>query len=390
MKILLAHNFYQQAGGEDAVVAHEQALLTRYGHHVDTLFVENSAISGISQRILTAWQTSYSRKSRAEMARAIARLRPDIVHVHNFFPLLTPSIYDACCDAGVPVVQTLHNYRLVCARGDFLRGNHVCETCLYGSPFNAALYRCYRGSRVGSLAVARMIARHRRSATWATKVNAFIALTDFARRKFIAGGLPPAKIEVKPNFVQDPGAADRPQSGEPPTALFVGRISEEKGIETLVRAWKGLNVSLVIAGDGPAASIVSNASLPRVRWLGRLSPDQISAWMRRAAFLVVPSIWYETFGMVVIEAFAHGVPVIASRIGALAELVDEGRTGRLFEPGNIEELRKLIEWAEQSPEALQAMGRAARATYEEKFTPERNYNMLMHIYSRCLSDRSVA
>lgn len=384
MRVLLAHNQYQIAGGEDAVVRNEQSLLRRHGHYVRGVLVNNDNIVSLAKRLKAAWNVSYSGLYKSVVTQHIAALRPDVVHVHNFFPLLTPAIYDACAEQNVPVVQTLHNYRLMCVRGDFLRKGTICEDCLGGSAYQAVLHGCYRGSRLGSLAVAHMIESHRRKRTWATKVDRFIALTQFARQKFIAAGLPPERVVVKPNFVDDPGRRLNEGTHEHRTALFVGRLSGEKGIDTLIKAWRRLPLRLVVAGDGPSASAFDEAGLSNVIRLGAVPSWQVSASLQEADFLVVPSVWYETFGMVIIEAFAHGVPVIGSRIGAIAELVEDGVTGRLFAPGDADDLVATVEWAIDNPHLIRGMGRRARTVYEQKFSPDTNYRQLMSIYTSIL------
>jgi glycosyltransferase involved in cell wall biosynthesis len=388
LRILQVHNTYQQAGGEDAVVANEGALLSGRGHDVRLWSANNDEIEGAWAKLKTAWQVPYSHEARRDLAEAIAEFKPDVVHVHNFFPLLTPSIYDACRSAGVPVVQTLHNFRTICAGALLLRDGRPCEDCIGASPYQGALHGCYRGSRLGSLAVARMISRHRRQGTWQTKVDRFIALTDFAKAKFVEAGFPADKISVKPNFAVnlETRHVETARSG----ALFVGRLSMEKGIGTLLKAWRGLDVPLRIAGDGPLMSIVRGAGTLNVAPLGTLPPDAVSQEMARAAFLVMPSEWYETFGMVIIEAFCHGLPVIASRLGAMAEIVEDGVTGLAFTPGDPEDLSVKVRWASEHSEEMLEMGRTARRIYEAKYTPEVNYGQLFAVYEDAIRQNPAA
>lgn len=253
MRILLVHNEYRGPGGEDVVLANEHCLLIERGHAVHVAKVTNADISGWAAKARAAWYTSYRPQSRFWLAGNIQDFTPDVVHVHNFFPLLTPAIYDACFDAGVAVVQTLHNYRTVCANGLLLREGRPCEDCILGSPYQAVLHRCYRGSRLGSWTVARLIQVHRSRNTWRDKVTRFIALTRFARSKFVEAGLPAEKIVVKPNFVPDPGP---PTNDSRQGALFVGRLAPEKGITTLLRAWATVDASLTVVGDGPLRRLV--------------------------------------------------------------------------------------------------------------------------------------
>ena len=386
MRILQAHNLYQQAGGEDAVVANEAKLLTDHGQEVRLWSVDNAAITGPWAKLRTAWQVPYSHTARRRVAAAIAEFAPDVVHVHNFFPLITPSVYDACRDAGVPVVQTLHNYRTICAGALLLRNGRPCEDCIGGSPYQGALHGCYRDSRLGSLAVARMIDRHRGQGTWRTKVDRFIALTAFAKAKFGEAGFPAEKIAVKPNFVEDAGT--RAPEGDRNGALFVGRLSSEKGIGTLLTAWRDLDVPLRIAGDGPLMSMAQGTASRNVVPLGKLPPEAVNREMTRAAFLVMPSDWYEGFPVTLAEAFCRGLPVIASRLGAMAEIVEDRVTGLHFAPGDAHDLAAKARWAADHPEEMRRMGANARRAYEAKYTPEVNFQQLVVIYEAAVQERA--
>jgi glycosyltransferase involved in cell wall biosynthesis len=304
-----------------------------------------------------------------------------VVHAHNLFPRFTPSVYDACNELGVPVVQTLHNYRNICAGALLYRKERACEDCIGHSPVPAVLHGCYRESRVGTLAVAGMIELHRRRRTWHTKVNRFIALSQFSRGRFIAAGFPAELITVKPNFVFDPGAPPANVAGGRRGGLFVGRLSAEKGIETLLTAWRNLSVPLRIVGDGPLRSRIASEKLPHVELLGKLSPEGVAAEMRRAAFLIVPSVVYENCPMVLIEAYANGLPVIASRIGAVAEMVDEGVTGLLFAPGEPDALAAAVKVADASEIACERWSTGARAAYLARYENEANYRQLIATYA---------
>jgi glycosyltransferase involved in cell wall biosynthesis len=385
MKILLVHNTYQQPGGEDVVFSQERQLLERAGHQVLTYCRSNWEIAGYSAVKLVALvgRMAWATDSRREIASLLHRHKPDLVHVHNTFLMVSPSIYSACEEARIPVVQTLHNYRLLCPAAIFFRLGRVCEECSEHSLWRGVLHGCYRDSRAETSAVALMLAVHRWRRTWAWQVNCFIALCEFSRQKFIEGGIPTEKITVKPNFVfADPGC--RAQSGE--YALFIGRLSPEKRVITLLAAWQRLlvHIPLRIAGSGPEHEFLKaeakQAGLSDVRFLGQLSRDEVIAALKGARFLVFTSEWYENFPMTIAEAFACGVPVICSRLGAMQEIVVDGRTGLHFTPGNAGDLAAKVEWAWAHPEEMAAMGRAARAEYEAKYTAERNYQMLMKIY----------
>lgn len=381
MRVLIVHNHYQYAGGEDTVVADEQALLEQHGWETRLWSVTNDVIAGPFAKIAAAWQASYSRSARDALAKAIVEFAPAVVHVHNFFPLLSPSVYDAC-GAGVAVVQTLHNYRTICPGGFLIRDGRPCEDCIGASPYQAAWHGCYRGSRVGSLPVARMVDVHRRRRTWSEKVDHFIALSAFSKGKFVAAGFPADRIAVKPNFAEDrPVAVSAARAG----ALYVGRLSSEKGIDTLLRSWNGLDVPLRLVGDGPLRGKVNNATGPSLVAVGRRPHIEVALEMARSAFLVLPSQVHETFGLVIVEAFCQGLPVIASRIGALAEIVEDGVTGLLFSCGDADDLAAKVRWAHGHPEAMRAMGATARKLYEKSYSPSVNFRQLTKIYDAAIA-----
>jgi glycosyltransferase involved in cell wall biosynthesis len=390
VKILVSHNAYQQRGGEDRVVEAETQLLeerghsiTRYTRHNDELR-ERGPLGTFTTGIETIWATD----SYQEVKRLIAQEKPDVVHFHNTFPLISPAAYYACAKAGVPVVQTLHNYRLLCPGAMLLRDGKVCEACLGRSvPWPGVIHGCYRGGRAATSSVAAMLTVHRAMGTWRKKVAVYVAQSEFARRKFIEGGLPAKRIVVKPNFVApDPGL--KQVRGE--FALYVGRLSEEKGIRLLLSAWRLLRdpIPLRIAGAGPlqeeAAAEICRMKQPRVELLGSLSPRRVIDLMHRASFLVVPSICFENFPLAVAEAFACGLPVIASRIGSLSEIIADGATGLHVLPGNAQDLAAKIAFAWEHPEILELLGRAARAEFEQKYQASSNYEMLMHVYETAL------
>lgn len=390
MRVLMLHNLYQQPGGEDVVVEQERVLLESQGHEVQLLTESNERIGGLGAYISTACNSIYSRSSGRTISKTIAEFRPDIIHVHNFFPLISPSAYFACERAGVPVVQTLHNFRIICPGATLFRSGHVCEDCLGRQvPWPGVRHKCYRENFLGSAAVATMISIHRGTGTWANKVSGYIALTRFARHKFISGGLPPAKLFIKPNFLlEDPGLGARDGN----FALFVGRLSPEKGVRTLISAWKSLpdKYFLKIVGSGPLErelrSIAGEHS--NMEFLGRLPRESVYALMDHAQFLVVPSEWYESFPVVVAEAFARGLPVIASNIGSLAELIDDGRTGFLFQPGNADELAFSVHRAFEHKDEMDSISQSARMEFQSKYTAQRNYESLMQIYSTVLQSKN--
>jgi glycosyltransferase involved in cell wall biosynthesis len=381
LKILLCHNFYQQPGGEDLCFAAEGSLLESQGHQVLRFTRHNDAIVRM-KRFDVAPRTLWNRDTFHGLRELIRRERPSVMHCTNIFPLISPAAYYAARAEGVPIVQSLHNYRLFCLNACFLRNDRVCEDCLgKGVPWPGVLHGCYRSSCTASAVVAAMLSLHRVMRTWVRMVDRYFTLTEFSRRKFIAGGLPAGRLAVKPNFIDpDPG----PGRGQGGYAVFIGRLSPEKGIQTLLSAWRriGGRLPLKIIGDGPLAESVKAAAMQTagIEWLGRRQPREVLALLGEAACLVMPSIVYETFGRTIIEAYAKGTPVVASRLGAMAELVHEGRTGLLFEPGNPSDLAVKIHALLEDREKCIGMRRGARREYEEKYTAETNYRMLMRIY----------
>lgn len=385
VKILQLHNLYQQPGGEDLVVADEARLLEARGHEVVRHTVHNDQVNSLSSLSL-GQRTIWSQPAYRDVRAAIARHQPQLLHVHNTLPLLSPSVYYAASAERLPVVQTLHNYRLTCPAALCFRNGLPCTECV-GSfiPWRAIRHACYRDSRTASAAVATMLSVHRLLGTW-DKPTVYIALTAFARDMFIEAGVPPDKLVVKPNFVDpDPGAG----TGSGDYAVFVGRLSAEKGIETLLRAWRvvGNQMRLLIVGDGPLASTVAAAThdLPSVTWLGRRDPFEILSLLQDAKFLLFPSESYETFGRTIVEAFATATPVIAAGHGAGAELVTDGVTGFHFRPRDPLDLAAKVLHLNSHPSVLVEMRAAARREFETRYTADINYQSLVAIYHRAIA-----
>jgi glycosyltransferase involved in cell wall biosynthesis len=389
MKVLIIHNSYQQPGGEDVVVSEESRLLESQGHTVLCYQRSNHEIEQMSnsQRLLMVKDIIYSEQSKREISQIISRERPDLVHVHNTFMMISPSVYEACRGANIPVLQTLHNFRLLCPGWNLCREGKICEECIEMGLWRGVWHGCYRNSHLMTGAVALVLQFHRMRGTWNDSVNGYVALSEFARQKFIDSGLPAEKIYVKPNFVgHDPGV--KKEGGK--YALFVGRLSPEKGIETLISAWGRMKipVPLVIVGDGPLRKSmeieVASQYFCGVTFKGWLSRERTLAAMKEAAFMVMPSVWYEGFPMSIVEAFACGTPVLCSRLGGMPEIVDDERTGLHFNSGDSEDLARKVEWAWNQPERIAEMGRAARKEYEKRYTAEKNYRSLMQIYEQTM------
>lgn len=358
----------------------EVALLRSKGHTVELFSKHNDAIASMP-KLMTAANTVWSGQVAAEFEGKLRLFQPDVVHVHNTFPLISPAIYWVSARLQLPVIQTLHNFRLMCPQAMFLRDGKVCEDCLGKLPWRGAARGCYRGSKLQSTVLVGMVTVHRAMGTWQNKVTRYIALNEFCRGKFIEGGLPAERIVIKPNFVDFESPAPAERKG----FLFVGRLSSEKGVDTLVNAQHQLSGSeLRVAGTGPDGALLDD--VPGLNALGALPMEQVRTEMSAALALVLPSIWYENFPRTLVEALGCGLPVIASRIGALAELVKDGETGLLFDPGNANDLARKMRWALDNRPAMAAMGRKARQQYEAEFTAERNYQQLIEIYESAISE----
>ena len=395
MKIVLVHNTYQWPGGEDVIVEQERDLLRSAGHQVLEYRRSNHEIvnGALVRQIAVAQRAVWSSGTFQDFRALLRQEKPDVVHVHNTFVMISPSIYWACAEENVPVVQTLHNFRFFCPQGTFLRDGKICEECVEHSLLRGVAYGCYHGSRIATGAAALVFAAHRWVGTWTNKIDCYIAVSQFARRKFAHAGLPPEKLVVKPHFVYpDPGA--RSCTGD--YAIFVGRFTSEKGLPTLLNAWSRINTSvpLMIVGDGPLRESLdaqaAKMNNSRMIFRGHLSRDATLAAVKGAKILLCASECYEQGPATVLEAFACGVPVIAPSLGPIDEVVDDGRTGLLFRAGDSAHLAEKIAWALSRDEQLQSMGKNARAKFEANFSASKNYTRLMEIYQRVISGRGYA
>ena len=399
MKILQCHNLYQMPGGEDRVVEDERQLLEDRGHQVITYTLHNDDVAQLSKPRLAAG-TIWSRRSAAQLADLVRRHRPDIAHFHNTLPLMSPAAYSAVRKLGVPVVQTLHNYRLLCPKATFFRDGKICEDCLDKSfKWPAIRHACYREDRAASATIAVMLSVHGQVGTYRRAVDAYIACSEFTREKMIQGGYPGQKIHYKPNFVpHDPGVGGG-RGGYP---LYLGRLSPEKGIDVLTGAWDRLaqthqnhpETPLHIVGQGPDESAIEQLQQrqPQVHHETWVSEPRLGQVLGDAGFLVLPTMNYEGFPKVIVEAYAHGLPVVATDVGAMSHVVQDGVTGRRFPYGDAEALARIVAELLADPEQLARLRRGARAAYEQHYTADANYRRLMQIYrqAREVFDRSAA
>lgn len=376
MKILILHNEYQQYGGEDTVVKNEVKILQDADHSVHVKIISNHQIKGIGSKLSAALGLVFSWKSYFAVKKLILEIRPDIVHVHNFFPLWSPSIFYACKSLNTPVILTLHNYRTLCPTALLMHDGEIIEKSITHGPWWTIPKRVYRGSLFGTFLLALMISIHKYLGTWNKQVSKFIVLTQFAKAKFSSAGFSENKIVVKPNFVDID--FNQNQKTLDATFLYVGRLSEEKGISTLKKAIEKDNaLKVTVVGTGPQVDELSHSNFHH---LGKQSLESVFKQMQKHMVLVMPSIWYEGFPMTLVEAYANGLPVIASRIGALEELVDHGVTGLLFDVGDPGSLAQAMQWALDHPQEMYQMGINARKKYEQSYTARNNLQQLENIY----------
>lgn len=403
MKILLIHNYYgsQSPSGENAVFNAEMQLLRKHGHQVIEYTRHSDEIRqlGWGGLLKAAVGIPWNPFSLRKIRQLIEKEQPDVMHAHNTFPLLSPAIFYAAHDTKTATVLTMHNYRLFCASAIVMRNDKPCTLCLDQKSVKASIkYGCYRGSRLATVPLACSISLHRKIKTWQKQVDAFIALTEFQRNMMVKAGVPSEAIYVKPHFYPDPPVPI--QSGcRENKAIFIGRLGPEKGVRLLLDAWQtwGLDApNLEIIGSGPEEDQLKQRSIAyglnnKIIFLGQQSFQQTQNRLQQAKILLLPSLCFEGFPMVMREAFALGVPIVASRLGSMACLVDEQKNGFLFESGNTVDLLHVLKKAWNDPENLAKMGEAARATFENQYTAEANYYKLMDIYRAAnLSRRQYA
>lgn len=388
MKLLHIHNYYLQSGGEDQVFKNETRLLEEYDHEVFRYTRHNSELtsrSGIKIAINTIWNHDVYKT----IDQLLTEIKPDVCHIHNTFPLISPSVYFACKKHKIPVVQRLPNYRLICPGALLLRDGKICTDCLGKRfPWPGVIHACYRGSVAQSFVVFIMLSFHRILKTWQKKINVYVAMNRYGCELFKWGGIPEEKIMISPNFV-DPDPEPELNGLPGDYALFIGRLSKEKGLDTLLNAWKLMNgIPLKIIGDGPLmkdlTERIEREKIDKVELLGRKSHDETITTLKKARVLIFPSELLETFGLGIIEAFACGVPVIAAKQKTIEEIIQHGMNGLLFEPGNSQDLARTIKEHWDKPEQLQEMGKEARHSFLNKYSKQQKYNSLMEIYARAI------
>jgi glycosyltransferase involved in cell wall biosynthesis len=384
MKILFIHDFYQRFGGEDAVALSEKQLLQEHGEEVIPYTRHNDEIKNyrLGQRLALPGEVIYSRRTSTDLRDVVEKHCPDVAYIHNFFPLISPSVYPTLRSLGVPCVQVVHDFRMLCPIGVFYTRGQVCERCKHGNFFHAVRYRCYRESYVASAIASSSIALHRLTGGL-DKVDGYVCLTEFTRQKLLEVGVASEKLFLKPNFIDASQVSPSMGGGY---VLFLGRLAEEKGLWTLIRAFESLpHLALKIAGTGPLEDdlrdYVRRKNLGHIEIVGFKSGQEKWDLLRGSLFVVIPSEWYETFCLIVLEAYAAGKAVLAARIGSLPYVVEEGETGALFEAGNSDDLAAKTSAMMLRADELRLMGRRGRQLAETKYSPEQNYRQLMDIFS---------
>ncbi len=386
MRILIGHNYYQQPGGEDSVFRSHAAMLKDFGHEVCLYERHNNEIkSDFMSRAAHAVSLRWSQASYDQVRSLVRTFKPDVAHFHNIFYVMTPSVLYACKDEGVPVVVSLHNYRLMCLNGLFFRDNRPCEDCLQGPRVSGLIHQCYRGSLVFSAAAADMTGYHWRRKTWDNIVDCFIVATEFSKARHMRAGIPSDKIAVLPHFAEEPPRGFGSVENRGSYALYAGRLAQEKGVDILLQAWRNIKeIPLYIIGKGPKQkdmeTYIKTHGLTHVKMLGFLESREYLKSLARAKFLVVPSACYENFPRVVADAYSCGVPVLANRLGTLEEIVEDGNTGSLFSNSDPDDLAAKAMDMVRDENKYARICANARQVYDLKYTPARYYEGLMKIY----------
>lgn len=389
MKILLVHNYYKIAGGEDGVLENEIRLLQSRGHKVIRFVVNNKDINSTLEKVVTFLNTPFAYFQYKKIKKLLQVEMPDIVHVHNYFPQISPSIFYACKSMKVPVVHTLHNYRAVCPTALLMHKGKINEISLKGRSWWTVSKRVYRNSILGSFVLACMVEMHKKIKTWHNKVDCFIALTEFSKQKYIEAGWPSDRIMVKANFIEDPFNSAPMIEKEGGYGLYVGRLSEEKGIDVLLSAWSNIDFKLKVIGEGPLKSLVENKGTSFIEYLGIKEKAEVLSLIKNADFIIMSSTWYEGFPMVLVEAMCCGTPAIVSKLGSMEEIVEDGVTGLHFACEDINELTKKINYLLSNKKLKKEMALQARQKYLTKYTAEINYQRLIEIYQSAIEHSTL-
>jgi glycosyltransferase involved in cell wall biosynthesis len=383
MKLLFVHNFYQIPGGEDSVFYNELKLLKIYGIDIETYTVHNKNINSYLSKISVIIFTIFNSVAFFKFYIYLSKLKPDIVHIHNFFPLLSPSIFWACKLKKIPVVHTLHNFRIVCPTATLMLDGQITEKSINRNSWWAIKKRVYKNSLVGTAVLSGMIEFNKFIGTWNNAVTKLIALTDFAKQKYIEAGISESKLVVKPNFVD---GSTPPDFNKENYGIFVGRLSEEKGIEHLLKAWKNIDYPLLVVGDGPQKDLLINNSNSNVIYKGKLDKSDVMELVSKAKFLVMASTWYEGLPMVLVEALSVGTPCIVPNLGGMASVIKDNICGLRYQPNDIDDMRKTVNQLIADQELAERLAQGAYNEFMENYTPQKNYQQLIDIYQSAIQE----
>ena len=387
MNILQVHNKYKILGGEWTVLHQEYELLKK-NHSVDQFIVDNNIeLSSVIDKLKLVYKTHYNKQAKSKISEKLKQGNYDVMHTHNFFPLLSPSIFEAAREAGIPSILSLHNFRLIHPNGLLYHNGKIDHRSINGSAYNCVWDGVYRNSKLQTAVAAHMIEYHRKHKTWQNLPSAFIALSEFSKQMFVDGGLPKERIFIKPNFIEDPlnnGSGLKIQEKKENMFLFVGRISTEKGIQDLIECWiqNKIKAKLVIAGDGPLRSKLEEKSKanPSVQWLGQISREEILQKLSVAKAMLFPTRCYEGQPLIILEALSVGCPVITSKIGNPQNMIDDGGSGLHFKTGDIKDMYQKISHIYYKTANRKEMSKKARERYLQNYTPEKNLEMMLDIY----------
>tara|TARA_R110000868_G_C10963488_1_gene768777 strand:+ start:5046 stop:6221 length:1176 start_codon:yes stop_codon:yes gene_type:complete len=378
----MVHNSYQIKGGEDSVVLNECNLLRSHGHDVTVFQVDNSYIRGFFSKLVVAIFSIFSVFGYFKMRRVIKKTKPDVVHVHNYFPILSPSIFWACHYNNVPVVHTLHNFRAICPTAILMwKGKVVEKSISSSSSWWTLSKKVYKNSFLGTFFLILMVEINKKIGTWSTAVDGYIALTDFSKKKYVSAGWPEDRIYIKPNFSDYRGGSLESREN---FALYVGRLSEEKGVRFLVDCFRGSGLSIKFVGDGPLNEYLESHGSNNIENLGRLPKEEVLSLMSRASCLVMASTWYEGFPMVIVEALGCGLPVIVPKLGNMEAVVTHDLCGLHYTPkdnqGFINAASKVI----TDPSVRERLSIGALKEFDAKYTPSENLTSLIEIYKKVI------
>lgn len=385
-KVLIVHNYYKIPGGEDSVVENEKNMLLENGHDVVLYTRHNDEIKskGILGKLMLPFDTIFSFKTYIEVKKRIKEENIDIVHVHNTLPLISPSVYYSAKHCKVPVIQTIHNFRLLCPAATLTRDNKICEECIEKSLICSIKNKCYRGSLMQSIVSAFTLGFHRLIGTY-NKVDGYIALTKFNKNKLMSL-VNEDKIFIKPNFVKKDNEIFKENRDN--YFLFLGRIDELKGIRLLVEVWKDIdNSKLFVLGKGPLEKdirqYIKDNNIKNIDLLGFKQKNEVMEFISNAKALIVPSQWYEGFPMTIVESLSLGVPVIAGDIGNLTMIIDDGKNGLVFKYNDKKSLIDKINELQNDTELLKKISEGALESFNRSYNSVKNYELLMDIYNNC-------